>query len=213
MYYIYCYAPKHQDTNLLCENLLSNKPDSNSVTAYPEQLTVTLFGKRVQLKNIIGNMILCNNNAFITTSQNLVVAQDNSFKIINTPDFFDEECLHPDQQIIDFMALSYPGPDLFILAIDSENIQEENIMAQVRKLQDAFGEKVTAYLVVILPDIESFMSLSHLKDLFSIWLATTENLARECRKSCCGRQSFLFDYKNYSQDVVIRRMTELQMRR
>lgn len=141
------------------------------------------------------------------------MAQDKSFKVINTPDFFDEESLHPDQQIIDFMALSYPGPDLFILAIDSENAQTENVLAQVNILQGTFGEKITTHLVIMLPDIESFMSLSHLKNMFSIWLATTENLPRECRKSCCGRQSFVFDYKNYSHDVVKRRMAALERRR
>lgn len=209
MYYIYCY------TKTLSFYVKSNKPDSNSVTAYPDQLTVALFGKKIELKNIIGNTIFSDGNAFTTTSEkNLVWAQNSSFKIINTPDFFDEESLHPDQQIIDFMALSYPGPDLFILSVDSENIQKEKVMAQVIKLQETFGEKVTAHLVVMLPNIESFNSLSHLNDLFSIWLQMNdENLARECRKTCCGRQGFLFDYKNYSQDVVMRRRTTLERRR
>lgn len=141
------------------------------------------------------------------------MAEDKSFRVINTPDFFDEGNVNPDQQIIDFMALSFPGPDLFILAIDSENAKTENVLAQVYKLQEIFGEKVTTHLVIMLPDIESFMSLSHLKNMFSIWLATTENLPRECRKSCCGRQSFVFDYKNYSQDTVKRRIAALEMRR
>nr|XP_046231693.1 GTPase IMAP family member 8-like [Scatophagus argus] len=178
--------------------------------AYPEKITVALFGKRVQLKNSIGNMIL-NDNAFVTTSQNFVVAHDGTFKVINTPDFFDEEYQHPDQQIIDFMALSYPGPDLFILV--SDNTQEQIIMAQVRKLQDSFGENITTHLVILLPDQESFASLRHLNGLFNIWLASNENLARECRASCCGRQTFLYDYKNYSQDVVIQRRTALEKRR
>lgn len=119
----------------------NNKLDSNSVAAYPEKLTVAVFGKKIQLRNVIGNSILSTYNAFTTMSENLVVAEDSSFKIINTPDFFDEENVHPDQQIIDFMALSYPGPHLFILAIDSENDQKENVMAQVRKLKETFGDK------------------------------------------------------------------------
>lgn len=141
------------------------------------------------------------------------MAEDNSFKIINTPDFFDEANFNPDQQIIDFMALSYPGPDLFMLAIDSENTQEQNVMAQVKKLQGTFGEKVMEYLVVMLPDTESFTLLRHLNDRFNIWLPTMENLAHDCRKLCCGRQSFVFDYKYYSQDVVMRQRTALEKRR
>ncbi|TMS07969.1 hypothetical protein E3U43_005452 [Larimichthys crocea] len=103
-------------------------------TGYPEQSIVALFGKRVQLKNIIGNMILGSENYFTTQPDNFVVEKNNSFKIINTPDFFEEELLHPDHDIIDFMALSYPGPNLFILAVDSENSQEENVVAQISKL-------------------------------------------------------------------------------
>lgn len=34
--------------------------EKKSVTVYPEQLTVALFRKRVQLKNIIENTILSN---------------------------------------------------------------------------------------------------------------------------------------------------------
>ncbi len=33
-HYGYCYAPKHQGKFLLCENLLGNKPDSDSVSEY-----------------------------------------------------------------------------------------------------------------------------------------------------------------------------------
>nr|XP_046231692.1 GTPase IMAP family member 8-like isoform X2 [Scatophagus argus] len=181
---------------------------------YPDQLTVALFGKRVLLKNIIGNMILCDGNYFVKESNSFVVEKNNSFKIINTPNFFDEECLHPDQQIIDFMALSYPGPDLFILAIDSDNTQEETVVAQISKLQHIFGENITAHLVVTLPNIESFHSLGHLKDQFKTRLATAnENLSSDCKKWCLGHRSFLYDYKNYSKDVVIRRRTVLEKRR
>ncbi len=30
VYYVYCYAPKHQDKFLVCVNLLGNKPNSDS---------------------------------------------------------------------------------------------------------------------------------------------------------------------------------------
>ncbi|TKS84102.1 hypothetical protein D9C73_019131 [Collichthys lucidus] len=77
------------------------------------------------------------------------------------------------------MALSYPGPNLFILA---DNSQEENVVAQISKLQGLFGEGVTAHLVVMVPDIERFSSLSHLKELFRTRMAiANENLANECK--------------------------------
>lgn len=152
------------------------------------------------------------NDSFTKTSQDLVIAGTHSLKIIMTPNFFDEEATYPDQQLIDIMAMCYPGPNLFILVIDSENAQQDKVMAQVKKLQDMFGEGVTAHLVVILPDVESFMALGHLKELFNIWLASSENMTRDCRKLCCGSQPFLFDYKNYSQQVVVRRKATLEAR-
>lgn len=159
-------------------------------------------------------MILDNKNVFVTISNDLVVGESNSFRIVNAPDFFDEEYLYPDQQIIDFMAVSHPGPNLFILAIDSENTKEENVRLQISKLQDTFGKEVTAHLVVMLPDIESFHLLSHLNELFNIRLAiANENLAKECKKWCLSHQQFLYDYKNYSQDVVTRRKEALVKRR
>lgn len=159
-------------------------------------------------------MILSNHKAMVKVSNNIVVEENNTFKIINIPDFFDEEYLHPDQQIIDFMATSHPGPDLFILAIDSENTEEDRVRVQIDKIVETFGKEVTEHLVVTLPDIESFHSLGHLKKLFNIKLViANEHLASECKKWCDGRQSFLYEYKNYSQDVVLKRKNALGNRR
>lgn len=157
-------------------------------------------------------MIIGKKDAFTKTSQDLVVAGTHSFKTVITPNFFDEEATYPDQQLIDIMAMCYPGPNLFILVIDSENTQEDKIMAQVKKLQDLFGEGVTANLVVILPDVESYMALGHLKQFFTVWMASSENMAHDCRKLCCGSKPFQFDYKNYSQQVVVRRKATLEAR-
>lgn len=125
-------------------------------------------------------MILNNDSVFVEMSKTFVVKRNDSFRIINTPDFFDKECLHPDQMTIDFMALSYPGPELFILAIDSENTQDEEVKAQISKLQDTFGDKILAHLVIMLPDKLSFESIDHLKPRFTIrWAFPNQNLASE----------------------------------
>lgn len=174
-------------------------------------LTVAIFGKSIQIKNIIGN-ILCQ-NAFDAITPNFKVSQNDSFKIINTPNFFDEDVVNLDQKIIDFMALSYPGPDLFILAIDSQNTEEEKVKAQVTKLQEMFGHKITAHLVVMLPDLESYIALQHLNNLFHIWSPSSQHLASECKGVCYGRRPFQFDYINYSLDVVMRRIAALDKRR
>ncbi|XP_030599147.1 uncharacterized protein LOC115789777 [Archocentrus centrarchus] len=186
---------------------------TQKVRAYPETSIIALLGKRVQLKNIIGNMILNNKDAFVTVSDSFEWKAKKLFKIIKTPDFFNEGCLNPDQQIIDLMALSYPGPKLFILAVDSENTKEEKVMAQIKQLQDAFGEKITSNLAVTLPDIESFQSLNHLREKLCIMLTiANENLASKCVEWCSGRQPFLYDYKSYIEKAVNRRRATLQNR-
>lgn len=174
-------------------------------------LTVAIFGKRIQIKNIIGNLIL-SQNAFDPITPK-IESQNDSFKIINTPNFFDEDVANLDQKIIDFMALSYPGPHLFILAIDLQNTEEEKVKAQVTKLQEMFGHNIITHLVIMLPDLESFTALQYLSNMFNIWPPSTQQLASECKRVCCGRQSFQFDYKNYSQDVVMKRIAALNKRR
>lgn len=82
-------------------------------------------------------------------------------------------------------------------------------MEQVTKLQEMFGQQITAHLVIMLSDLESFVALHHLSNLFNIWSPRIQQLGNECKRVCCGRQPFLFDYKNYSQDVVMRRIAAL----
>lgn len=141
---------------------------------------------------------------------------DPKFKIINTPDLFDENAQHPDQQTIDFMATSHPGPHLFILAIDSENTHEEKVTTQITKLQDAFGVNMTSHLVMIFPDSQSSARLIRLKEMFNVPLTdVSENVAERCKEWCRNHHhtSFTYDYKNYSQEVVIRRKKTLDQRR
>lgn len=176
--------------------------------------TIALFGRNIQFKNNIGNKILNRTDAFVTTANGLMVAENQAFKIINTPDFFDENIRHPDQQTIDFMATSHPGPRLFILAIDSENAQEEKVIAQITTLQDVFGANMTSNLVIMFPDSKSCSQLRRLKEMFKVPLAdASANVAEECKEWCKDREPFLYDYKNYSHEVVVRRKKTLEERR
>ncbi|KAL6097312.1 gimap8 [Pungitius sinensis] len=178
---------------------------------YPGPFTIAMFGKSVQLKNTIGKRILNNDSAFNNLSTNLVVEMNDTFKTINAPDFFEKECPNPDQLIIDFLAHCHPSPDLFILAIDTENSEEEKVVDQIKQLQEFFGENTTEHLVILFEDIKRFPSLDHLKQRFKTRLATAdENLSVECRKWCSDHPRFVYDYKNYSEDVVKRRKAALE---
>ena len=109
------------------------------------------------------------------------------------------------------MALSYPGPDLFILVVDSENAQEEKVVGQITKLQEVFGEQITKHLVVMFQDIKSFQALGHLKEMFNVRIVPPpDNLPIECRKWCLKGHSFLYEYKHYTQAVVLRRKAAIE---
>ncbi|XP_053267771.1 uncharacterized protein LOC128425263 isoform X1 [Pleuronectes platessa] len=181
--------------------------------AYPEKLTIALLGKKIQIKNVIGNLILNDQGYFTSESDPLVVRENISARVINTPDFFDAECPNPDQRIIDFMALSQPGLDLFILVLDPENAREEEVVGQISKLQDVFGEQITKHLVVMFPDLERLQALAHLKEIFNVLLVVPDHLPTQCRDWCPRGHPFVYQYKDYSQDVVLRRKAAIEKRR
>ncbi|KAM8871385.1 uncharacterized protein ACB058_003678 isoform 2-T2 [Synchiropus picturatus] len=183
-------------------------------TSYPKSQCVAVLGTAAQLKNDVGNQILHNLSAFLTVSNHLTQRTNRNFRVINTPNFFDENCPSPDQLIIDFMAISHPGPDLFILVVDPAETAEEKVVAQITKLTYIFGDSVLPYLVVLLQDVDSYHSLHHLMDHFNLTVALNkENLAGDCRRWCCNGTSFHYQYNNYSEEVVKRRKESLENNR
>ncbi|KAM4527730.1 uncharacterized protein PAE49_024450 [Odontesthes bonariensis] len=177
---------------------------------------ITLFGKKAELKDLIGRMILNEDplqhpvNTFVKATQDISLGANKTFKVVCTGDIFEEHCLHPDKQIIDCMALSHPGPHLFILAIDAEHTEEGTVVDQIYKLRGHFGERFTSNLVVLLPSIEVFQALSHLGKQSSIQFVTAnENLSSTCEQWCLKRELFLYEFTNYSRNVVERRMRSL----
>ncbi|KAM9323656.1 uncharacterized protein KZ484_021716 [Pholidichthys leucotaenia] len=176
-----------------------------------KKFIVILWGQQNRLKNIVGSMILDSKDAFESLSNNIERRENNSVRVIKTPDSLDEDCA--DQQQIDLRALSYPGPNLILLVVDSENQKEEDIVQQITDLQSIFGERIKDNLVVIAPDIESFHSLGKLKTELGVRLATAnENLAKNCQEWCFECQQFQYEYNDYSEDVVKRRKIILDKR-
>ncbi|XP_055358030.1 GTPase IMAP family member 8-like isoform X2 [Betta splendens] len=180
---------------------------------HDNRLVITLFGKSAEFRNTIGNKIL--KNAFSHMSDCCVTGESSTVKIINTPDFFDEDSRFPDQHIIDCMALSYPGPNLVILAVDSKNSQDKEVIDQINKLQYIFGENITANLVVLLPTTDVLKSPHHLKKRFRIHLKSMSDKLNYsvCSGWCSGQWSFQYNFNNYSEDVVLKRKSTLDKRR
>ncbi|XP_034048569.1 GTPase IMAP family member 8-like [Thalassophryne amazonica] len=170
---------------------------------FSKNLIIVLLGKNAHFKNFIGNIIL-DNEAFCTVSNDCSMEMNKAFKIINTPDIFDEECPHPDQQIIDCMALSHPGPNLFILVMGSENTQENEVAEDINKLKRIFGDTITTKLVVIFEDMQSLQRAEHLQEEVNMTVPD-DNLIRKCSQWCSTSRPYNYTYNKYSEEVVTSR--------
>lgn len=176
---------------------------------YPGKFTIALLGKSADSVNRTGSTIIRDPNASVTKLGNFVEHNNNFYRIISTCDFFDEQYDFPDQLIIDFMALSDPGPRLFILVIDSKNTQVEKVVTQISHLQRVFGENVTENIVIVLEESRENLQ-GRIKEMYNIQMATmNENLAFQCKEWCSHQRPFQFDYKNYPQHTVKRRKDHL----
>ncbi|XP_030599118.1 GTPase IMAP family member 8-like [Archocentrus centrarchus] len=168
---------------------------------YPGRTTIALLGKNPELKKTTENAILKNHKVVSKMFTDFTLKENESFRIINTPDVLDEKCL--DQNIIDLMALSDPGPDLFILALDSEDAD-----VQINKLQHIFGETVRNHLVIITENSKMQEQLSSHYKIFNIQ-AVSKNLPDQCQE-WLPEQSFQFDCESYFQNAVKRRRRYLE---
>ncbi|XP_005470567.1 uncharacterized protein LOC102077860 isoform X2 [Oreochromis niloticus] len=177
----------------------------------PDKFTIALFGEKAGFVRKIDNIILKGTNPAVTNVNNFVERENDLYRIISTADFFDEKCHQQDKLIIDFMALTDPGPHLFILAIDAENDQEDHVRAQILKLKDIFGANVTQNLVMILENKKSHGLLENVKQMFYIKMEIVdETMTVQCKEWCLCHNSFRFDYNSCSKDVVEQRKNDLK---
>ncbi|CAI5666233.1 unnamed protein product [Oreochromis niloticus] len=180
---------------------------------YPGKLTIALFGKSADSVSRTGSTIIRGPNASVTKLGNFVERNNNLYRIISTSDFFEEQYDFPDQLIIDFMALSDPGPRLFILVIDSKSTQVENIVTQISRLQHVFGENVRENIVIVLEESRENLQ-GRIKEMYNIQMVTmNENLAVQCKEWCSHQRPFQFDYRDYPQHTVKRRKDHLMRTR
>ncbi|CAI5666231.1 unnamed protein product [Oreochromis niloticus] len=182
--------------------------NSSKTQQYSDKLTIALFGEKPGLITKIEDVILQGHGTFVKVLD-YELGENDSFRIISAPKFFDKECMNPNQKIIDLMALSDPGPHWFILAIESENASEDKVRDQISNLKKIAGKNVTnKHLVIILENPESHSSLKCAKE---IQIKPLQNsLASELKDLSLKHQRFKFDYKHYSQDIVKERRKDLE---
>ncbi|KAK6314540.1 hypothetical protein J4Q44_G00140690, partial [Coregonus suidteri] len=113
---------------------------------------------------------------------------------------------NPDQQIIDCMALSYPGPHISLLVIQDGHDTPEEVGQQVVHLQDTFGEKITANMIVMLPGRSDIIALErYINQNLKYPLEVLNNSNDLHKKLLKDRKFFNYTYEKYSKDVVLKR--------
>lgn len=164
-------------------------------------------------KCFIGDSIIEGDNVFPKASNDCVQKESGKFVVINTPDFFNEYN-NPDQQIFDCMALSAPGPHLFLLVLDQGKDMEQEFTAQIDLLKEIFGDQITRHLIVMSPSIDhvdckAFNDRNQKLEL--IEGINYNDLAKECEK-LCNRQHFVWNKVRYSTKRLEKRKLALKNR-
>lgn len=158
-----------------------------SFTGYPEQFTIVLTGRDTQLKALIGQL-LSGSAVSKVTDDGLKVTESGAFKVITVPDFGIHLSLH----VTDCMALSQPGPHLFILAVQAD--QADQAREEINALRKCFGKDIIRHLVVMVNDMGGYQELRPLEEELGFRLATAnENMQRQCREWCSGPA---YNYEN-----------------
>ncbi|XP_055761933.1 GTPase IMAP family member 8-like [Salvelinus fontinalis] len=132
-----------------------------------EKYTIVLLGKKGAQKRCIGNRIL-GNEVFKNDLKECEkqVNRSTDVVVINTPDLINEEFPVANLQIVDCMAHSHPGPDLFLLVIEEGRATPKEVKPQVKLLKYTFGEHMTENMLIVLPDsrdLKAFEKESELK--------------------------------------------------
>lgn len=153
--------------------------------------------------NKIGCAIL-NNNNFVEMENDLVIGENELFRIIIIPDFFKDDCPYPDQLIIDLMAHSDSGIHLFIVATDNH----DEIKHQISRLTHFSIKPVKQQLLTIIANNEnSSIILCFENSQLSLEM---DKLADYCYCVCESHGPFLSQDTDYSKKVVDRRKAELK---
>uniref|UniRef100_A0A8K9Y632 AIG1-type G domain-containing protein n=1 Tax=Oncorhynchus mykiss TaxID=8022 RepID=A0A8K9Y632_ONCMY len=191
--------------------LLQN--EKRKMTGSGEKLTIVLFGKKGAPKCSIGNLILEERDGFDDDTELCERRENQLYAAINTPDMFGEGN-NSDQQIIDCMALSYPGLHISLLVIQDRHDTPEEVKQQVVHLQDTFGENITANMIVMLPCRDEIFALKHyINQNIKYPLEVLNNYNDLHKKLRMDRKFFKYTYENYSESVVLKRKETLSEKR
>lgn len=170
------------------------------------KFTITLFGTNHDLMKEIGCTILTNKN-FVKMENDLVIGENELFRIIIIPVFFKDKCPYPDQLIIDLMAHSDSGIHLFIVVTENH----DEISQLITRLTGFFNKPVKEQLLIIIANNENSSMIRCFENgQLSLEM---DKLADCCYSICESHEPFQSQDTDYSKKVVDRRKAELKRKR
>lgn len=173
----------------------ANRPNEHKTT-------VVLIGSNKDQKRATANKILGSSCESLIPADQCQKNENEELIVIVTPNLYDETS--PDQDVIDCMALSYPGPHVVLLVVEGGELREQ-IDRGTKKITQLYGEEIGRKTEVLIANTDykqgstchqAYHTFHDLDKLKEIWSEKTH-------------QRLELYFRDYSEDVVERRRKTL----